>query len=140
MPVGWVQVGPRADLPVWNDAGHLTAPLAVGDAAEPQVWGISGFVARAGHRRKGYFAGLLDAAIDGAKSNGARAVDACPVDAQDKRPAPSLHHGIAAPFRVRGFAEIARRRPDRPLLRLTIGVGDEGRGPRYPRAGISQTE
>ncbi|MEZ5869164.1 MAG: hypothetical protein R3D46_12300 [Defluviimonas denitrificans] len=34
--------------------------------------------------------------------------------------APSLYHGIAAPFRARGFAEIARRRPERPLLRLRL--------------------
>ena len=33
VPVGWVQVGPRADVPVWNDPGRLTAPLAPGDAA-----------------------------------------------------------------------------------------------------------
>ncbi len=120
LPVGWVQVGPRADVPVWNDPGRLTAPLEAGDAADPQVWGISCFVVRAGHRRKGYFAGLLDAAIGWAKSNGARALDACPVETQDKRPAPSLYHGIAAPFRARGFAEIGRRRPDRPLLRLRL--------------------
>ena len=27
-PVGWIQVGPRADVPCWNGARRLTAPTA----------------------------------------------------------------------------------------------------------------
>lgn len=61
-PVGWVQVGPRADVPNWNQHRRLSAPLDPRDASDPGVWGISCFVVRAGFRRRGYFSGLLDAA------------------------------------------------------------------------------
>lgn len=119
-PVGWVQVGPRADVPNWNQPRRLTAPLDPDDAGDPTAWGISCFVVRAGYRRRGYFGGLLDAAIDWARDNDARVLDACPVDTQDRRPAAGLYHGLAPAFRDRGFTELARRRPDRPLMRLSL--------------------
>ena len=77
---------------------------------------------RAGFRRRGYFDGLLDSAIDWAKENGARALDACPVDTQERRPASGLYHGLASAFRKRGFVELTRRRPDRPLMRLEFAL------------------
>jgi hypothetical protein len=43
-PVGWVQIGPRADVPEWNGARRLTAPLDPDDARDPKVWAISCFV------------------------------------------------------------------------------------------------
>lgn len=119
-PVGWVQVGPRSDVPEWNRARRLTAPPDPGDASDPGVWGISCFVVRAGFRRHGHFAALLDAAVKWARDGGARVLDACPVDAEGKWPATALYHGLAPAFRAHGFEELARRRPDRPLMRLTL--------------------
>ena len=97
---------------------RLTAPLDPDDASDPSIWGISCFVVRAGFRRRGHFTGLLDAAINWAQENGAQALDACPVDAKERRPASGLYHGLAAAFRQRGFEELTRRRADRPLMRL----------------------
>lgn len=122
-PVGWVQVGPRADVPEWNGARRLTAPLDPDDARDPKVWAISCFVVRAGYRRRGHFTELLDAAIDWARENDARALDACPVDTDERRPASALYHGLASAFRKRGFVEKERRRPDRPLMRLEFMPG-----------------
>lgn len=119
-PVGWVQVGPRADVPQWNGAKRLTAPMPDAPADDPRVWGISCFVTRAGCRRQGIATGLLGAAIRWANDNGARVLDACPVDADGKRPSTALYHGIASTFRAAGFREVARRRPDRPLMRLDL--------------------
>ena len=74
VPVGWVQVGPRADVPNWNQTRRLSAPLDPADASDPDVWGISCFVVRVGFRRKGHLGGLLDAAIElGARQQRARA-------------------------------------------------------------------
>jgi ribosomal protein S18 acetylase RimI-like enzyme len=120
-PVGWVQVGPRADVPQWNGARRLTAPTADAPADDPRVWGISCFVTRSGCRRQGIATALLAAAIVRARESGARALDACPVDADGKRPAAALYHGVASTFREAGFREIARRRADRPLMRLALG-------------------
>lgn len=118
--VGWVQVGSRKDIPNWNAPRRLTAPLDPGDASDSNAWAISCFVVRAGYRRRGYLGGLLDAAIDWARRNGARVLDACPVDTTERRPASALYHGLASAFRERGFVELARRRADRPLMRLEL--------------------
>jgi predicted GNAT family acetyltransferase len=84
------------------------------------VWGISCFVTRSGCRRRGIATALLAGAIVWARQNGARVLDACPVDTGGSRPPVALYHGIASTFLAAGFREIARRRPDRPLLRLTL--------------------
>jgi GNAT superfamily N-acetyltransferase len=119
-PVGWVGVGPRADVPGWNGARRLTAPTAEAPADDRQVWAISCFVTKAGCRRQGIATVLLTGAIDWARKNGARVIDACPVDATASRPPISLYHGVASTFRRAGFCEVARRRFDRPLLRLQL--------------------
>ena len=119
-PVGWVQVGPRSDVPGWNGARRLTAPTPDAPAGDPRVWGISCFVTRAGCRRQGAATALLVGAIGWARENGARVLDACPVDADVTRPPVSLYHGVASTFRRAGFREVARRRPDRPLMRLDL--------------------
>jgi GNAT superfamily N-acetyltransferase len=121
-PVGWVQVGPRADVPGWNGPRRLTAPMADAQADDPRVWGISCFVARAGCRQQGIATALLTDAIDWARANGARLLDACPVETDANRPPTGLYHGVASTFRRAGFAEVARRRPDRPLMRLELGA------------------
>ncbi|MEE2690380.1 MAG: GNAT family N-acetyltransferase [Pseudomonadota bacterium] len=85
------------------------------------VWAINCFVVRREWRRKGVSKALLAAAVAHARKLGARAIDACPVEAGDEaRPAVSLYHGTAAMFQRAGFTEIARRRDDRPLMRLAI--------------------
>lgn len=119
-PVGWIQVGPRADVPEWNGNGRVTAPLDPGEADDPALWGVSCFVVRAGYRRKGYAGRLLDAAISWARENGAARVDSCPVESDGKRTASALFHGPAQLFRARGFVSQGERRAGRPLLRLTF--------------------
>jgi GNAT superfamily N-acetyltransferase len=121
-PVGWVQVGPRADAPQWNGARRLTAPTPDAPAVDPRIWGISCFVTRTGCRRQGTATALLAGAIDWARGNGARVLDACPVDTDGNRPPVSLYHGVASTFRRAGFHEVARRRADRPLMRLDLGA------------------
>lgn len=120
-PVGWIQVGPRLDVPEWNKPGRLTAPPDPSEAEDPHCWGLSCFVIRTGLRRQGHAARLLDAAIDWARTNGARTLDACPVETHGARKTSSaLYHGPASLFVPHGFTERARRRADRPLLRLDL--------------------
>lgn len=120
-PVGWAQVTPRPDVPNWNGARRLSAPVEAGEADDAGVWALNCFVVRSAWRGKGVSKALLAAAIAQAKKSGARVLDACPVDtAGEKRSAVSLYHGTAAMFERAGFVEIARRRNDRPLMRLVL--------------------
>lgn len=125
-PVGWAQVGPRADAPNWNGRRRLSAPLEESEADDPSIWAVSCFVVRREWRGKGVARALVAAAARWAKENGARCLDACPVETGEKRkPAVSIFHGTAAMFRRAGFREIARRRADRPLLRLDLDGGTQ---------------
>ena len=126
-PVGWVQVGPRLDVPNWNGARRLTAPTPDAPAEDPRTWGISCFVTRVGWRGRGVGQHLLAAAMAWARDGGARVLDACPVDTDGKRHNVSLYHGVASTFRRAGFREVARRRADRPLMRLTLPTGRRSR-------------
>lgn len=119
-PVGWVQVGPRADVPNWNGARRLTGATDDAPADDPRVWGISCFATRVGYRQLGVSAALLAAAVRWARRNGARILDACPVDTAGRRNPISIYHGVASLFERAGFGEVVRRRPDRPLMRLRL--------------------
>lgn len=118
--VGWVQVGPRADVPNWNGARRLSAPTEDVDPADPKVWGITCFVVRKGRRGQGVSTALLQGAIAWARKAGARWLEACPVEVAAQRSDVALYHGVASTFVRAGFREIARRRSDRPLLRLEL--------------------
>jgi GNAT superfamily N-acetyltransferase len=119
-PVGWVQVGPRADVPNWNGARRLSAPAPDAPADDPRVWAISCFATKAGCRGRGVATALLAGAVAWARKNRARLLEACPVETEGKRQPISLYHGVATTFREAGFEEVLRRRHDRPLMRLTL--------------------
>lgn len=118
--VGWLQVGPRADTPQWNTPKRLSAPLEDAPADDGGVWGATCFFVRAGHRRQGVTTALLAAAIARAKAEGARVLEACPVDSATRKDVGSMYVGSAGTFRRAGFAEVARRKADRPLMRLEL--------------------
>ncbi|GGC91311.1 N-acetyltransferase [Tersicoccus solisilvae] len=73
-PVGWCHLGPRADIPRLAEA-RLIRPV---DAVP--VWSIVCLVVRAGHRRQGVTGHLIDGAVAWARSEGAPAVEAYPVE------------------------------------------------------------
>lgn len=120
-PVGWIQVGPRLDTPNWNGPRRLSAPLDPDDAADERIWSVNCFVVRRGARGIGVSRALLCAAVEWARENGAGAIDACPVDTGGVRRNPvSIYHGTVGMFAREGFVELARRRADRPLMRLVF--------------------
>jgi GNAT superfamily N-acetyltransferase len=122
-PVGWIQVGPRAGTPNWNGKRRLSAPVNEAEAEDPSVWGVNCFVVRPEWRGKGVARALVGGAVEWARKNRARALDACPVEiAREKKPPVSLYYGTASMFRRAGFREVARRRDNRPLMRLDLSM------------------
>jgi GNAT superfamily N-acetyltransferase len=113
-PVGWVQVGPRADVPGWNGARRLTAPTAAAPADDPRVWGISCFVTKAGCRRQGIATALLKGAVDWARQNGAR----CSMPARSTPAAPDRRSRSTTGSRRRSAAQaFAKSRDVAPIGR-----------------------
>jgi predicted GNAT family acetyltransferase len=118
--VGWMQIGPRTDVPQWSAARRASAPLSAEDAEAEDVWAISCFFVRIGHRRAGLTHRLVAAGLEFAKANGARAVEACPIDKSRGVGAGDLYVGSAQVFKSAGFEKMAERRAGRPLMRPTL--------------------
>ena len=118
--VGWLQIGPRADAPQWNTPKRVSAPLAESDAADPRVWAATCFFVKAGHRRQGVTDALLEAGVAFARKAGARAVEGCPIEPAARMDVTSLYVGHKSVFERAGFKEVARRKDNRPLMRLVL--------------------
>jgi GNAT superfamily N-acetyltransferase len=112
-PVGWVQVGPREEFPTIRRS-RLLAPV---DEVEP--WSINCFVTRTGHRRRGIGRGLLAAAIEFARNEGATVIEAYPVDGPRSGSA-DYFTGTMGMFAEHEFVEVLRRNDTRPIVRLML--------------------
>lgn len=77
VPVGWCRISPRADIP------RLQSSRLIRPVDDVPVWSIICVVIRGGHRKRGHTTRLLEAAVDHARSGGAPAVEAYPIDNRD---------------------------------------------------------
>lgn len=118
--VGWMQIGPRFDVPEWNNKGRASAPLRPEDASDPAAWAISCFYVRTGARGSGVTHRLVAAGIDHARASGARMVEACPMVQARTSASLGLYVGSASVFEKAGFRPVAERKKGRPLMRLVL--------------------
>ncbi len=129
VPVGWVTLGPRAAF-VKLERSPVMKPV---DAAP--VWSIVCFVVPAEHRGQGVARALLGAAIDYARTQGATLLEAYPVDKSGRSADDSMWFGARSMYATAGFVEVARRRPQRPVMRLQISGGQVQAGQREAAPG-----
>lgn len=113
--VGWCAVGPRETLPRMTSS-RVAAPF---DGIEG-VWAVNCFYVRSGYRGQGLMQVLLDGAVAFARKQGAKIVEACPIETERKLTWGEGYVGVAPVFRAAGFTEVARRSPTRPLMCLAI--------------------
>jgi predicted GNAT family acetyltransferase len=116
--VGWLQIGPRADAPQWNSPRRVTAPLNEGDAEDQSIWAATCFFVKSSARGRGVTDALLAGALRYAKANGARIVEACPIDG--KTGSIDAYVGLMPVFERAKFKEVARRKDNRPLMRKRV--------------------
>ena len=119
-PAAWVRVGPRtAQIRISRTrdiAANTPTPLD-----DPGVWAVTCFVVRREHRGQGLSARLLAAAIDFARDNGARVLEAYPFDtAVSSHGSNELYRGVLSVFEAAGFREVARPKPDRAIVELQL--------------------
>ena len=112
LAIGWCQVTAREATSAL-DRGWRTRQVD-----DVPVWVISCFCVRKGHRRQGVTSALIAAAVHLARSAGAPAVEAYPLDGSVSPSATST--GYASTFAAAGFIEISRRSPERPVMRLSF--------------------
>jgi GNAT superfamily N-acetyltransferase len=96
-PVGWCSIGPRAEIPRLRTS-RLIRPLD-----DVPVWSIICVVVRPGHRRTGVTSQMLTDAVAYAGANGARAVEAYPVDPPGRMDLTMAFVGTKAMFDRAGF-------------------------------------
>ncbi|GAU83625.1 GNAT family N-acetyltransferase [Bosea sp. BIWAKO-01] len=118
--VGWLQVGPRRDIPEWNNPRRASTPLPDAPAEDERVWAASCFFVRKTWRGRGVTAALLDGAAAFARESGARLLEAAPMDHEFKRSIEGLYVGPERVFLRAGFVEVARQKEGRPLMRLAL--------------------
>ena len=114
-PVGWCAVAPREDYPAL-ERSRILKPVD-----DEPVWSVTClFVARP-FRRQGLTVRLLVAAVAHAGQQGARIVEAYPVEPKTPdMPAAFAWTGTASAFRQAGFTEVLRRSPTRPIMRCIV--------------------
>jgi ribosomal protein S18 acetylase RimI-like enzyme len=104
----WVRVGPRVRQP----ALLRTRPVTLGSPEptdSPDVWAITCFVVRREFRGLGVAKELVRAGVEHATSHGARAIEAYPIDTEQRQAtANELYVGSVRLFRAQGFVETAR--------------------------------
>jgi predicted GNAT family acetyltransferase len=118
--VAWMQIGPRADVPQFNNAGRVSAPLPDAPVEDRAVWAVSCFFTRSAKRGQGLSHDMVAAGIDYARENGARLLEACPMDRAKQSKSVGLFVGSTRVFEKAGFAEVALRKDGRPLMRLPL--------------------
>ena len=118
---GWVRIGPRTtQVRIGRTRNFTDATQEPWD--DDSVWSVSCFVVRKEHRNQGLNAKLLDAAIDYARTSGARVIEAYPLDldAGKKIPVNDLFHGVLSTFEEAGFREVARPKPHLAIVSLDL--------------------
>jgi predicted GNAT family acetyltransferase len=116
--VGWLQIGPRSDTPEWNNARRATAPLNEADGSDARIWGATCFFIKSSARGQGVMGALLEGGLRFARENGARLVEACPIDGKTGNV--DAYVGLMAVFERAKFKEVARRKSNRPLMRRAL--------------------
>lgn len=111
-PVGWVSIAPRESY-----AKLQKSPVMKPVDGLP-VWSIVCFVVPAEHRGQGVAVALLAGAVDWARRRRIRLLEAYPVDKPQRGDDESMWFGPKSMFDAAGFEEVARRKPQRPVVRL----------------------
>ncbi|HEV7577547.1 MAG TPA: GNAT family N-acetyltransferase [Caldimonas sp.] len=112
VPLGWVSLGPREDY------AKLVRSPVMKPVDDRPVWSIICFVVPSAQRRQGVARALLAGAIAYAKRQGAELVEAYPIDRPERSSDDSMWFGTKSMYDDAGFSEVARRKPQRPIVRL----------------------
>jgi GNAT superfamily N-acetyltransferase len=110
-PVGWISLGPRQD---YRKLERSRVMKAVDDTP---VWSIVCTYVAKTHRGKGYQHKLLAGAVDYARAQGVRTLEAYPVDKPARSHDDFMFFGSRSLYEGAGFREVVRRSPTRLVMR-----------------------
>ena len=114
VPVGWISLGPRGD---YLKLRRSSVMKPVDDA---EVWSIVCTYVDKAHRGAGVQHRLLGAAVDFARDNGVRLLEAYPVDKPERSHDDFMFFGSRSLYERAGFREVVRRSPTRVVMRRAL--------------------
>ena len=114
VPVGWVSIGPREEY------ARLARSPVMKPIDDQPVWSVICFVVPAEYRGQGVARALLAGAVAYAKKHGAKLIEAYPVDRASRSKDDTMWFGAKSMYDKAGFREVARRKPQRPVVRLAL--------------------
>lgn len=118
-PAGWVAVEPR---PAYSRMPHQRMDLSRRgeDRADEEVWAVTCFVVRVGHRRTRLCYELLGAAVEHARERGARALEGYPMITHPGQEITwgETHVGTRSMFNALGFDEVGHPTKRRVVMRI----------------------
>ncbi len=112
-PVGWCSIAPRESY------AALERFRALPRLDEAPVWSVVCFFVDRSVRRQGVTLGLLQAAVEYARSQGAEVIEGYPVE-----PGPRLYTYMGSPatFRRAGFHDVTPSGHVRQVMRYVVGA------------------
>ena len=118
-PVGWVAVEPRT---AYVRLLRTRTPWSgrEEDKSDDSVWAVTCFVVRPGYRRRGISYALASATVEFARTRGARALEAYPMETEPGKEITwgELYVGARQVFAAAGFAEVSHPSPRRAVMRI----------------------
>jgi GNAT superfamily N-acetyltransferase len=114
VPVAWISLGPREAY------DRLRRSPIMKPVDDRPVWSIVCFFVAPEARGQGLSEKMLKAATAYARSQGARLLEAYPVDRPERSHPDAMFFGAKSMYDHAGFSEVARRRPARPVVRKAL--------------------
>jgi GNAT superfamily N-acetyltransferase len=116
-PVGWCAVEPRPEYHGLVRTNRVPWEGRAEDKADASVWAVTCLFTRAGFRRQGVSRALARAAVDVARTRGARAIEGYPMTSKNAI-LEELHVGTERTFADAGFTEVSRPTLRRAVMRI----------------------
>jgi GNAT superfamily N-acetyltransferase len=118
-PVGWCAVQPRTAYPALLRVYRTPWEGRSEDKADGSTWSVTCVFVRAGFRKRGVAYALAAAAVDYARSRGARALEAYPMRSEIGEVTwDEIHVGAQSIFAEAGMAEVSRPGIRRAVMRV----------------------
>jgi GNAT superfamily N-acetyltransferase len=118
-PVGWCAVEPRTAYTGMARVSRVPWEGRDEDKADDSVRALTCFVTRAGFRRRGVTRVLAAAAVDHARSRGARALEGYPITTTEVI-LEELHVGTVGTFAAAGLQVVSRPTARRVVMRIDL--------------------
>lgn len=114
LAVGWAALGPRSEY------SRLARSPVTKPIDDIEVWSVTCFVVRKGHRGRGVASALLAGVEQRARRLGATLLEGYPIAPDGDLGDTDAWHGLESMFVKAGFREVARRKPRRPIYRKAL--------------------